>query len=105
MAGIQLGGFMPKSWASKMLSRETVATGRKHSGTISGGAEMSLVVNFTTPLADTNYTVTATPVDSNGEVSVIAITGLSAGSVTVRLKNNNTLTSRAATVHVVAIHD
>jgi hypothetical protein len=105
VAGIQLGGFMPKSWATKMLSRETLATGRKHSGNIAGGAELSLVVDFVTPLADTNYTVCATPVDSTGQVSVVAITDLGTSGVTVRLKNNNSLTTRAATVHVVAIHD
>jgi hypothetical protein len=82
----------------------SVRHARESTGSIAGGATGTVTISFS-GFADTSYTVAAEVEESNGDLQVRGVTARTSSSVTVRVANLNTLTSRTGTVHVLAIHD
>jgi hypothetical protein len=77
---------------------------RSSTGSIAGGAAATVTVSFG-EFADLDYTVAVAVEEGNGDLQVRSVTARTTSSVSARVANLNTLTSRTGTVHVLAIHD
>jgi hypothetical protein len=78
---------------------------RQTTGSIAGGADANVAINFPQAMTSTAYTVSATVENSDGDLTVRCVLSRMVNGVTVRVRNNNTLTARTGTVHVLVIAD
>lgn len=86
--------------------------GLKHkrisTGSVGAGTSSNVVLTWTTPFADANYTVQAAVVEpSTGAttLTIAQIVSVTAAAVTVRVRNIDGGAAHTGTLHVVGIHD
>ncbi|MCI0402194.1 MAG: hypothetical protein L0212_01560 [Acidobacteria bacterium] len=87
-------------------------SGFKHrrvtTGSIAAGSHGSVTVNWTTAFVDANYTVNCSVVEATAGTNTLRIHHLesvAAGSVVVRVVNDDGTTAKTGTLHCTAIHD
>lgn len=93
------------------LSIGTDASRIKHkritTGSINAGASALITITWTTAFADSNYSVTASVVDSTAAIAslkIVHIESVGAASITVRVENTSA-GPLTGTIHAIAVHD
>jgi hypothetical protein len=111
--GLTVGSFTPAG--DNMLRVDKGVSndggGLKHvrvtTGSVAASGTALVTVTWGTAFADSNYTVTASVLDSAGAgsgLSMVRLESVSAATCTVRVQNTSG-TSRAGTLQVIAMHD
>lgn len=81
---------------------------RVTTGEVGGGLSALVMLTWTAPFADANYTVIASVQDSTAgllSLVVVHIESISASQVAVRVSNTTVATPITGTLHLIAIHD
>lgn len=90
------------------LSTATIQTARVSTGAIVGAGGAAITITFAQAFADTNYTATCSMVEATNTASTLYvhhIVSKAAGSLVVRVKNDDGAVTKTGTVSVIAIHD
>ena len=77
---------------------------RVATGTIAAGDVATVTVTWPNQFADTNYTATATVLESTGSLAVVGIVFQNAAEIQVLVRNNGSV-DLSGTIHAVGVHD
>ena len=82
--------------------------GRVSTGSVGAGAAAAVTLTWTTAFADTNYTVNCSVQEAAASTSTLRvhhIESVAAGSVVVRVVNDDGANPKTGTLHCTAVHD
>jgi hypothetical protein len=117
-AGLQVRLGDDSADANLQLAQATISSGvnpsgggfqhkRVTTGSVGAGASALVTITWGTAFPDTNYTVSASVLDtttSTAALSVVHVESISTTAITVRVVNNGA-SAITGTVHAIAIHD
>lgn len=69
------------------------------------GATEDEVVAWGEAFPDLNYTFSVSLLDAAGDLEILQVVAQAAGSITVRVRNNDALNAANGTLHAIATHD
>lgn len=102
----QQGGVANGAVTRAKVSGGLLQTKRQTTGSVPAGGTADVVVTWPTAFTDANYTAPLPAVvDAANDLVVDRLVAQAAASITVRVRNTDTLNAATGTLHAIALHD